>query len=527
MKPPFSGLVLGTFLCVASSTWAADQAVNPIGRFDIVRFQVEGNSLLSSEFTQRLLAPYAGKARDFADVQRALETLEQAYHQRGYSVVQVILPEQELNQGVVRLQVIEPRIDKVTVAGNRHASTQNVRASLPALQEGRTPNIGEISNNLRVANESPFKKTNMQLKTGERDGEINAVLTVEDEKPWTVGINLDNTGNESTGEHRVGVVVQHANIAGRDHVLSLQYTTTIEKPSQVSVYGVGYRIPFYALGDSLDLFASYSDVNSGIVTAGVFDLQISGKGAMAGVRYNQTLGRRKDLESKLIYGFDYKAYQNNVALMSLQLGNDVTVRPLSLTYSGLWTGTSGQLNGYLSANYNLAGGDKGDAAAFNLIRQDAPANYKLLRYGLGFSQVYSGDWQMRLGLSGQYARDALIPGEQFGAGGASSVRGYSEREIADDSGNFVTAEIYTPNLCRQTNNAQCRLLGFVEAAHVTRNHPLPGEQSSASIGSVGVGLRFTVQKYASLQLDYGHALKSGSVTTKGSDKLHFRLSLSY
>jgi hypothetical protein len=53
--------------------------------------------------------PFTGQGRDFGDVQRALEALEAVYHARGYSVVTVQLPEQELNGGVVRLNVIQTR----------------------------------------------------------------------------------------------------------------------------------------------------------------------------------------------------------------------------------------------------------------------------------------------------------------------------------------------------------------------------------------------------------------------------------
>ena len=75
-------------------------------------------------------------SRDFGDVQRALEALEAAFHARGYKVVTVQLPEQELGGGVVRLNVVEPKIGRIKVGGNTFYDEANVRRSMPALASG-------------------------------------------------------------------------------------------------------------------------------------------------------------------------------------------------------------------------------------------------------------------------------------------------------------------------------------------------------------------------------------------------------
>lgn len=508
---------------------SAAEEQDPIGHFEIARFEVQGNTLLRQPAIDRLLLAFTGKERNFGDVQKALETLEAAYHALGYNVVQVALPEQELNHGVIRLQVIETKLGKVRVEGNTVFDEANIRRSLPGLREGESPNIAGVSSSLRLANENPSKKTILQLQGGDQDGEVNAVLKVTDEKAWRLGASLDNSGNKSTGESQLTLQFQHANIADRDQVLSLQYTTTLENPSQVSVYGVGYHVPLYALGDSIDLFASYSDVDSGSVLAGIFNLQVSGRGTVFGGRYNQNLRRKGDYESRLTYGFDYKAFENNVALQGVQLGNDVTVHPLSVAYSGNWTVGESESNFSITALRNVPGGDRGGSAEFNRVRAGAPAGYSILRYSAGYARALPRDWQMRVSLSGQYTGDELVPGEQFGAGGASTVRGFTERDIANDVGQLISAEVYTPNLCSsiQTVASQCRALAFYDAAHVRRNNPLPGELAKASIGSIGLGFRFNMGKLLTMQMDYGHVVDGGVTQAKGDDRLHFRLGLTY
>lgn len=515
-------LFAGTVLTAAvSAAWADDEV-----RFQISRFDVSGNTLLSPAEAQAAVAPYTGPGRDFGDVQRALEALEALYHARGYMVVTVQLPEQELNGGVVRLNVIQTRVSRVSVSGNRYFSEQNIRAALPTLQPGQTPNLPAVSANLRLVNENPAKKIKLNLAGGEADDEVEARVEVADESPWKLMLSLDNTGTEVTGETHAGVMLLHANLWGRDHVGSLQYTTTAEHPSRVAVWSAGYHIPLYALGDSVDLFASYSNVDSGTVTAGIFDLAVSGKGAVYGARYTHALAKRGSFESRLVYGADYKAYKNNVVFGGQNFGNDVTVHPLSIGWAGNAVTADGEANIALTVLQNIAGGSRGGSRDFAAVRSGAKAGYTMLRFSAAIANVIAGDWQTRVLLNGQATGDALVPGEQFGAGGSSTVRGFGERDLATDSGFVTNVELYTPNLCTRAL-WQCRLLGFYDSAWGERNHILPGELRRTAISSVGLGLRFAAGSSASVQLDYGHGIHTGQVQATSKNKLHVRVGLAY
>ena len=529
MRQTLLRLLIGAAFALSSAHVFAAGEQTDIIRFDISRFDVQGNSLLAPEAVERAVASYVGKNRDFGYVQRALEALEEEYRRIGYNVVQVVLPEQELNQGVIKLRVVESRLGTVRIEGNTTHDEANIRNSLPGLRPGEAPNIGRVSSSLKLANENPSKKAALQLQGGDKDDEVDAVLNITDERVWKFSTTLDNTGNQSTGNTHFTVQAQHANVANLDHVLSLQYTTTLEKPKQISVYGAGYHIPLYALGDSIDLYANYSDVDSGSVTAGIFTLQVSGRGAVFGGRYNHNLKRIGEYEHKFSYGIDYKAFQNNVSLSGTQLGNDVSVHPLSVAYNGTLGLAKGEFSFGVTAMHNLPGGTRGSQDDFNRARAGAPAGYNILRYNAGFNHVLPQDWQMRLNLAGQYTRDPLIPGEQFGAGGAGSVRGFTERDLSNDYGYLFNAEVYTPNFCTSMQRLpmQCRTVLFYDTASVSRVAPLAGEQAQGSIGSIGLGLRVAVDQYMSLQFDYGQVVDAGVSQNKGDRKLHFRLVLNY
>jgi hemolysin activation/secretion protein len=207
-------------------------------------------------------------------------------------------------------------------------------------------------------------------------------------------------------------------------------------------------------------------------------------------------------------------------------GNDITVRPLSVGYVGSRAAPDGQADFSVALLQNVPGGSRGSAADVAAVRSGAKAGYRMVRFAAAFAGVIGDDWQSRVLLNGQWTRDALVPGEQFGAGGATTVRGFGERDLATDTGIVSNVELYTPNLCSRAG-WQCRLLGFYDTAWGERNRALAGELHHAAISSTGIGLRFAAGGAASVQLDYGHGLHTGQVTATSRNKLHVRVALAY
>ena len=522
LAPRFFGCLLGVFFCLVGNGFA--QSSTPV-RFDVSTYQLEGNSLLPPAEVEKLLAPYTGPARTFADVEKAREALSLAYFSRGFGTVNVSLPEQEVKSGVIRLKVLEGRIGKVSVTGTQFFDNENIRASLPFLREGEVPNTRKNAESLNLANDNPAKQTSLVLKSGANPGEVDATLRVTDEKPWKVFGLLDNTGTSETGKLRLGIGFQHANVANRDHVLTAQYVTSPEKLSEVQIFGASYRIPIYSLGDSVDLSAGYSSVNSGVV-ADVFN--VSGKGTVFGVRYNHHLPKVESYTQKLIYGLEYKAYKNAVDFSGAPIGNDITVHPASVTYSGAWHQAPIAAGFYAGLVKNIPGGNNGDDEDFNLARLGADANYSLARFGLNASYALA-NWQARAVFDGQYTRDALVAAEQFGIGGVDSVRGFNEREITNDEGYRGSVELYTPDFGPAVGvpQASARALIFYDFGSVSRNQSLPDELTKANIASTGLGLRLGWGKHINLRLDYAYVLKGAGFRERGDSKIHFGLNVVY
>ena len=114
----FTGIVA----LFALSAFAANVGPGEIPRFEIRNFQVEGNTLIAADEIEALLAPFTGKEKDFGTLQEAHEALEKAYRSRGFYMVVVTLPEQEIEKGVIHLKVVEKRIGKIKCKRNSNKS---------------------------------------------------------------------------------------------------------------------------------------------------------------------------------------------------------------------------------------------------------------------------------------------------------------------------------------------------------------------------------------------------------------------
>jgi len=560
LRSVYKGLLA---LAVAMMTTAAAFAQAPAKpapdepRFEIRRFVFEGAKLVPLEQLQAETAAFLGKDRTFADVQRALETIERAYSRAGYSAVQVVLPEQELEKGEIRFQIVEAKIGRVIVEGNKFFDEANIRASLPSLRPGEAPNINLIAQDLRIANENPAKQSTVLLRSGQEEATVDAVARVVDEEPIKGSITLDSSGSQKTGRLRVGFGFQNANVGGWDHVLSLQLVTapykdedplkdkntlSLQPSKDVFIVGGSYKMPLYGNGDSIDLTVAYSNVGTGQVQG----FNITGRGTIASARYTQNLARIGDYDHRFAYTLDYRAYQNKgirAAGSNNQLVPDVTVYPVGVQYSGAFRRADSETSVSLGFILNLGAPRDGGDIAFCATRsvtivgsqhtECAKPRFTIWRWALSHNQALGDDWQFRFGLNGQLTKDMLIPGEQFGVGGVDSVRGFLEREVVNDWGHRGTLELYSPDWGGffGLSGARARAVVFIDWGSVRRNRPSAAEVHGQTIASTGLGLRFSRGNNFTFRTDYGIVRDRGGggvgTPMQGKDDGRLTFSLSY
>lgn len=508
--------------------------------FAINDYRITGNTLLPEARVRAAVAPFVGPQSRFETIQQALEALERAYLDAGYGSVRVVVPEQDVEGGVVALQVIEAKLGSVRVEGEQRFSEANIRASLPALREGAVVNINDLASNIRLANESPAKQVAVTFQRGEDaptppgqaqvQAQVQALVRVVDDDPLRMALTWDNSGNASTGRARTGFLLQHANLWDADHTLTAQVLTSPTQVKDVLIVGAGYRIPFYAQGGALDLNWGYSNVDSGTVAG----FAISGSGTVWGARYSQNLVTPpgSDWERRVSVGLDVRGYDNSLAEQGIT--PNFTVRPITLGYSANLRTPQRDVALNVTLSRNLPSSGKGSTAVFDVARKGAQAGYTVWKFSASMNQRLEGEQSLRLAASGQYSPDVLLSAEQFGLGGSDSVRGLAERELPSDrapgdSGLRLGAEWWGSDLGEELGAAfgvkdlkglRLQPIGFIDAGRVWSNRGGTLGERQQSAASFGVGLRGSWQRNFSLRLDWARVLRGTVQSPRGSSSLH-------
>ena len=505
---------LGALFAVLASPLALAQQAS--ARFAVTGYVIDG-TLVPDAGVEALLAPFTGPDKSLADLQSARDALEAALRAEGHSFAVVRLPPQTVSAaGLVTLRVLEYRIGRVTVDGARHHDEANVLRSLPALAADSVPAMGALEAQLLLANSIPVKRTSVVMQTGLQDT-IDFAVQVQDARPWRFATTLDNTGTPKRPVSCASASASSTRTSGTATMCcSLQYVTaphrdedpgTLALPIEddVRIWGASYLVPLPRLRGSLEIHGGDANVDSGVV-AGVFD--ISGSGSVIGGRFLLNLPVRAALAQQLWIGYDSRHYDNDVQVAggSEQLVPDYRVNPLTLGYQADARFARVDVRAALRLSHNLPSGSLSGAADFDAVRAGASPDYSTIGLDAGLHYGLGRGGELSLRLEGQYTDDLLVPGEQFGIGGAHSVRGLDERQFTADRGLLGSIQWLSPNLFPGARVSNTRLAAFVDGATGRTLQPTGFERGSIDIASVGAGLRFGHGRNLSLQLDYGYLI---------------------
>jgi len=490
----------------------------PVVRFSVVRFIIEGQSPLSAPTMQAVLAPFTGEHEGLEGLRAAADALEARLRSAGYPFYRVSLPAQTLKGGAVVLHISRVVVSRIKVTGNQHFSTANVRAAVPELVPGRSPNTKRMSRELLLANDHPARHIDLRFRESETPGALDAVLAVKDSRPQSVFVAINNTGTSATDESRATVGYQHSNLFDRDHNLTVTYTTSPRKPQRVKQVGVNYRVPFYRLGGALSAFWTYSNVDTGSLAG--FD--VSGAGRFYGLSWLQHLPRLGRYRQTLTASLEDREFLDTTRPVVAPIGVDSRSRPVSLRYAGRYPFPRGSLNGYLGYTRNIPRGRFNDGRSYTARRFGASPNWDALRVGGGFTHTLPAAWLLVARFDAQFAGEPLIPGEQFGVGGAASVRGFDERALSGDNGYTASVEAWAPRW-----KYGIRLLGFVDDGYFHSERRQPGDLKPAQVASAGVGLRWAWREHLSAQIDWAKVLAGAGGVSAGSTKIHLNVVYRY
>lgn len=501
-----------------------DQAPQP--RFDVLEYQVEGNSVLPDVAIENAVEPFLGYDRSIADVEKAREALEKAYQGAGYLTVLVDIPEQDVEGGIVRLVVVEGSVQRLRVTGSRYYSLGRIKAQTPSLQPGTVPYFPDVQKELAGLNRTPDRRVTPVLKAGRTPGTVQVDLKVEDRLPLHGSVELNDRYSGDTSRTRFNAMLRYDNLWQREHSLTLNAQTAPEKPEESKVLSASY---LFRMPGSDNLMALYA-VRSRSDVAAVGDLSVIGDGNIYGARYILPLRGREDFFHSLTLGIDRKDFLESVVLQGADsLNTPVDYTPLVLDYSATSQDQSSQIEFGAGATIGLRGVLGNNEQEFADKRFKAHANYLALRVRVGAVQKLPAGFSLSSRLDTQFASGPLISSEQFSAGGQDSVRGYREAEALGDDGYRASLELRHPFPEAWTEGRFNEFygLGFFEAARLWIHDPLPAQQDEFVLAGAGVGLRAKLRKRVSLGLDVAYPFKDASYTQRGDTRAHFNLTYEF
>jgi hemolysin activation/secretion protein len=518
--------------CLLHSAWVGAEETQPTEKkvvqkaaeknpsFNIFEFKVDGNTVLPKGKIEEAVYPFLGESKTIEDVEKARVALEKIYQDEGYLTVSVSIPQQDVDNNLVKLLVTEGTVERLRVTDSKYTSLAEVKSRVAEFEEGKVPHFPTAQKQLGTVNRGQNRQVSPILRPGKSPGKVEVDLKVQDQLPLHGSLELNDKYSPNTTETRLNGSLRYENLWQKDHSIGISFQVSPEDTNEVKVISGTYVIPRM----NGDYFAAYGVISKSDIAA-VGDVNVIGNGNIVGARYIHPLPLLDNYYHSLTLGADYKDFKESVSL----LGSDGFKTPISYTsfslgYDGTYQTESSQTQ--MNLSLNLAPRGMGNREQeFAEKRFLARPNYAYIRADLKYTQKLPLDWSLQTRLSGQVANDPLISAEQFTIGGVDSVRGYLESSALGDNGLSASVELRTPQFKKYFKDYIKDLYAFtfVDAGHVVIYDPLPNQDKSSELLSIGVGAKLKATKGIFTNLDYAHALRDSGEVEKGDDRLHFRV----
>jgi hemolysin activation/secretion protein len=489
---------------------------------DIFEFVVEGNTVLPAADIERAVMPFLGPKRSFKDVEAARKALEDVYQRIGYQTVFVEVPEQRVEGGVIRLRVAEGRVERTRVTGSQYFEHGQIRRVAGELAEGSVPDFNKLQTQLAQLNRSGDRQVAPVLRPGRTPGTVEVELSVKDRSPLHGDVEINNRASPFTTSSRLSASLRYDNLWQRQHSAGLTVQTSPQDTSEVKMLLGTY---LWSLADRPDLISLYALRSKSSVSL-VGSTTVLGDATIAGARWILPVTDSTALTQSLSAGFDVKRFGQtriDTETDNATVTPAVTYVPLTVSYSGTLPMPGRVWQFSVALNTAPPGVFGNSDEKFSQRRAVARAGYLAWKLELSHERLLSPLFSSFVKIDGQYTDEPLISNEQSALGGAESIRGYRESEVAGDRSFRGSAELrYHPwGQASAERPVNTYVLTFFEGGRTWLLEPQGPQQKRSSIASAGFGLRMQGWRGFKLSADVARALRdgmhgaSGPVTARG------------
>lgn len=452
-------------------------------------FRFAGNALLSAEQLAPAVVDHLNRPLDFAQLQAAAAAVAEVYRAAGW-VVNAYLPEQNIQDGVVTIQIVEAVFGGTRIEGQANRITAERLLQGVQVQQamGAPLNANALDRALLLADDLPGVAVSGALRSGQHEGETELVYKVNDEPLVQGEVRADNTGARSTGTTRLSGNLYVNSPAGLGDQALVNAIA-----SEGSQYArLGYTVP---LGhDGWQIGANAAHLSYKLIGA-------DGKGTSqsTGLEARYPLIRSRLQNLFFSVNADHKTFDNQFnGATTTQYGMDVASIGLS---GNLFDSLGG--GGANNASLIWSSGRRHNQLGIT------DSQFSKLRYAASRQQVITPELSLYASLDGQYSQDNLDTSESFYLGGATGVRAYPSNEGRGSSGELGKLEL------RWRMQEGLALTGFYDHGRVRNRDGSP----SYSLQGAGLSLAWQAQDALHVSATWAHRLGSNpNPNTTGNDQ---------
>lgn len=425
--------------------------------FVVKRFRITGATLVPTREIQNTLEPWLDTEITFADLEDALQAIADLYQKHGW-YARPQLPEQDLVDGVVTIQIIEGKLGDVKVdesAGARISGNRIVKTITARQDIGAPLSLKDMERALSILNDTPGISVSTAMAPGATAETTDLIVKVDPKRWWGGNASLDNFGARSTGYGRLSLNGNADNPLGLGDQITMNYVGSLG-----TQFGrIGYMLPIGY--DGLRFGVNYSALGYHTIDSFGYPVKQFGTAQIGELIATYPLLRSASGNINTAITYDKKRYYNasqNISGQPLDNINSPNAQPGQIVQIGdknINVGTW-SLNGdhydsllgggafYWGSNLSIGNLDLTSSPAIAVLTDQNGLNAagQYTKYTGNLSRLHRVTDTTMLWLSwqGQVASKNLDSSEDFSLGGPQGVRAYPNYEAQGDQGWLGTLE---------------------------------------------------------------------------------------
>lgn len=409
--------------------------------FYIRRIEIDTGKRFRFEWLNELLEGYTDREIGLQGINMLAKLVSEELISAGYITAKVVVPEQDLNLGVLRFTLVPGIISDIRFENKDTWGTW--RNAFPC-RAGDILNVRALEQGLEQMKRLPNQDVNMQLLPGKQTGETEVVISIKRTKPWNIGLSVDNAGLSNTGKVQLSGNLSIYNPTGLNDMLTYRYGQNAEGVSSYnsSNYGLSYSIPYGYYTFSINKY--HNDFEQTIPS--IVPFKSSGKTDTLDFGFQRVIYRDQARKTQLSFKIIQKEIHNYINDTEIEVQKQVTTAYQIGIIHRQYFGKSvfdGMV--YYQKGMPWLGAEAG--------LTDHMDNLPNSRYGLGgvymniSSPIKLGktDARYTMTMRAQVSMDTLYSTEQFAIGGRYTVRGFDgEQTLAAENGILIRNELGIP-----------------------------------------------------------------------------------